>query len=69
MFAAEEVDVTATSVRTDRARSLAVMEVTLEVDGLETLGRLMDRIEGIANVIEVRRVPVVRAAGGERASA
>lgn len=69
VFAAEEVDVTATSVRTDRARSLAVMEVTLEVDGLETLGRLMDRIEGIANVIEVRRVPVVRAAGGERASA
>ena len=69
VFAAEEVDVTATSVRTDRSRSLAVMDVTLEVDGLETLGRLMDRIEGIANVIEVRRVPVLRASGSERASA
>ncbi|MEE4297958.1 MAG: bifunctional (p)ppGpp synthetase/guanosine-3',5'-bis(diphosphate) 3'-pyrophosphohydrolase [Pseudomonadales bacterium] len=57
VFAAEEIDVTATSVRTDRARSTATMELTVEVNGLETLGRLMDRIEAIANIVDVRRVP------------
>jgi GTP pyrophosphokinase len=69
VFAAEEIDVTATSVRTDRATSSAVLELTLEVDGLQTLARIMDRIETIPNVIEVRRVPVRRVSERGLASA
>lgn len=69
VFAAEEIDLTSTSVRTDRARSSAVMELTVEVDGLETLGRLMDRIAAIANVVDVHRVAGSAGLESGRASA
>ncbi len=32
------------------------MRITVEVDGLETLGRLFSRIQQLSNVIEVQRL-------------
>jgi GTP pyrophosphokinase len=55
VFAAEQIDVLASSSVTDRANSTAVIEVTVELDGLESLGRIMDRIGQIPNVHDVRR--------------
>ncbi len=55
VFADERVDVSSTTASTDRETSTAVIEATLEVDGLEALGRIMDRISQIPNVVDVRR--------------
>lgn len=55
VFAAERVDVLSTTATTDRETSTAVIEATLELDSLEMLGRIMDRISQIPNVIDVRR--------------
>ncbi|GAA3894275.1 GTP diphosphokinase [Halomonas cibimaris] len=50
----EKVNVLA--VNTDTDDSTARLRITLEVDGLETLGRLFSRIQQLQNVIEVRRL-------------
>ncbi len=55
VFAEERVDVLSTTASTDRETSTAVIESTLELDSLEMLGRIMDRISQIPNVIDVRR--------------
>ncbi|HSG90542.1 MAG TPA: bifunctional (p)ppGpp synthetase/guanosine-3',5'-bis(diphosphate) 3'-pyrophosphohydrolase [Pseudomonadales bacterium] len=55
VFAAEQVDVTGSSSRTDRETSTAVIEVSVELDGFESLARMMDRIGQIPNVLDVRR--------------
>lgn len=58
VFAEERVDVLSTTASTDRETSTALIEATLEIDSLETLetlGRIMDRISQIPNVIDVRR--------------
>lgn len=56
VFASERVDVLSSTATTDRETSTAVIEATLELDSLEMLGRIMDRISQIPNVIDVRRV-------------
>ena len=56
VFASEHIDVLASTSRTDRETSTAVIEATVELDGLESLARVMDRIEQIPNVLDVRRV-------------
>jgi len=55
VFADERVDVLASTAMTDRETSTATIEATLEVDSLEALGRIMDRIGQIPNVIDVCR--------------
>ena len=55
VFAQERVDVLSTTASTDRETSTAVIEATLELDSLEMLGRIMDRISQIPNIIDVRR--------------
>ncbi len=55
VFADERVDVSSSTASTDRETSTAVIEATLELDSLEALGRIMDRISQIPNVIDVRR--------------
>lgn len=55
VFADERVDVLSTTASTDRETSTAIIEATLELEGLEALGRIMDRISQIPNVIDVRR--------------
>ena len=55
VFAAEQIDVLASTTRTDRLSSTATIELSVELEGLATLGRLMDRVAEIPNVIDVHR--------------
>ncbi|MBL6717664.1 MAG: bifunctional (p)ppGpp synthetase/guanosine-3',5'-bis(diphosphate) 3'-pyrophosphohydrolase [Pseudomonadales bacterium] len=57
VFAQEHVDVLSSTTRTDRLVSTATIELTVELDGLPSLGRLLDRITQIPNVIDARRTP------------
>ena len=41
---------------TDTDEGIARLRITLEVDGLESLGRLFSRIQQLPNVTEVRRL-------------
>ncbi|MFP4137442.1 MAG: GTP diphosphokinase [Halomonas sp.] len=52
----EKVNVLAVNTLTDSDDGIARLTITLEVDGLETLGRLFSRIQQLPNVIEVRRL-------------
>ncbi|MFO7646882.1 MULTISPECIES: GTP diphosphokinase [Halomonas] len=52
----EKVNVLAVNTLTDTDDGIARMAITVEVDGLETLGRLFSRIQQLSNVIEVRRL-------------
>ncbi|MBB3191064.1 GTP diphosphokinase [Halomonas cerina] len=58
----EKVNVLAVNTLTDTDDGIARLAITLEVDGLETLGRLFSRIQQLPNVIEVRRL---RTGGGK----
>lgn len=58
IFADEGMDLLSTTTRTDRETSTATIDVSVEVDGLMTLARVMDRIGQIPNVIDVQRVAV-----------
>ncbi|GAB2718530.1 GTP diphosphokinase [Halomonas garicola] len=64
----EKVNVLAVNTATDTDEGTARLRITLEVDGLETLGRLFSRIQQLQNVIEVRRLrnaaPTVAGKGG-----
>ncbi|WP_299231759.1 GTP diphosphokinase [uncultured Halomonas sp.] len=52
----EKVNVLAVNTLTDTDDGIARLTITVEVDGLESLGRLFSRIQQLPNVIEVRRL-------------
>ncbi|WP_136246994.1 GTP diphosphokinase [Halomonas borealis] len=52
----EKVNVLSVNTLTDTEDGIARMQITLEVDGLETLGRLFSRIQQLSNVLEVHRL-------------
>ena len=52
----EKVNVLAVNTLTNIDESIARLRITLEVDGLESLGRLFSRIQQLPNVTEVRRL-------------
>ncbi|WP_075881348.1 GTP diphosphokinase [Vreelandella massiliensis] len=52
----EKVNVLAVNTLTDTDEGTARLRITLEVDGLEALGRLFSRIQQLPNVTEVRRL-------------
>jgi GTP pyrophosphokinase len=52
----EHVNVLSVNTLTDTDEGIARLTITVEVDGLETLGRLFSRIQQLSNVIEVRRL-------------
>ena len=52
----ERVNVLAVNTLTDTDEGIARLRITLEVDGLESLGRLFSRIQQLPNVTEVRRL-------------
>ena len=52
----EKVNVLAVNTLTDTDEGIARLRITLEVDGLESLGRLFSRIQQLPNVTEVRRL-------------
>jgi GTP pyrophosphokinase len=55
LIADEDLRVTTLTTRTDRASMQVNIDLTLEVDGLESLGRVMSRLEQVSNVVSVRR--------------
>ncbi|MDN3526139.1 GTP diphosphokinase [Halomonas sabkhae] len=52
----DKVNVLSVNTLTDTDDGIARMMITVEVDGLETLGRLFSRIQQLSNVIEVHRL-------------
>lgn len=56
IFAEEGLDLLSSTTRTDRETSTATIELTVEVDGLVALARVMDRVGQVANVISVQRI-------------
>ena len=52
----DKVNVLSVNTQTDEVEGLARMTITLEVDGLETLGRLFSRIQQLSNVLDVKRL-------------
>lgn len=58
----DRVNVLSVNTLTDTEDGIARLSITVEVDGLETLGRLFSRIQQLPNVIEVRRL---RSGGGQ----
>ncbi|MDP3536987.1 MAG: GTP diphosphokinase [Halomonas sp.] len=52
----EKVNVLAVNTLTDTDEGIARLRITLEVDGLESLGRLFSRLQQLPNVTEVRRL-------------
>jgi GTP pyrophosphokinase len=62
VLSSDRVNVLSVNTLTDTEDGIARMAITVEVDGLETLGRLFSRIQQLPNVIEVRRL---RSGGGK----
>ena len=62
LLANEKVNVVAVNTRSDQGDNTASMSLTVEVDSLERLARVMNKIEQLPNVVKTRRVR----AGGER---
>ncbi|MFU8895572.1 MAG: RelA/SpoT family protein [Gammaproteobacteria bacterium] len=54
-LADEKIDINAMSTRTERAKHLATVDITVGVGSLEQLSRLMNRINRLPNVTSVRR--------------
>ncbi|WP_458526343.1 GTP diphosphokinase [Onishia taeanensis] len=52
----DKVNVLSVNTQTDEVEGLARLTITLEVDGLETLGRLFSRIQQLSNVLDVKRL-------------
>ena len=50
------VDISEVGTVIQASDGIARMRITVEVDGLETLGRLFSRIQQLSNVIEVQRL-------------
>ena len=55
VFANEHCNVLSANTQTDRQHSTANFMFTIEVSRLESLGRLMDKVNQVSNVIDVRR--------------
>ena len=52
----EKVNVVAVNTRSDQGDNTASMSLTVEVDSLERLARVMNKIEQLPNVVKTRRV-------------
>ncbi|KZY98545.1 (p)ppGpp synthetase [Oleibacter sp. HI0075] len=56
LLANEKVNVVAVNTRSDQGDNTASMSLTVEVDSLERLARVMNKIEQLPNVVKTRRV-------------
>ncbi|WP_148254736.1 GTP diphosphokinase [Aidingimonas lacisalsi] len=61
----DKVNVLSVNTLTNQDDGIACMTITVEVDGLETLGRLFSRIQQLPNVTDVKRL---RTGGGGKKS-
>ncbi|MEJ2515187.1 MAG: bifunctional (p)ppGpp synthetase/guanosine-3',5'-bis(diphosphate) 3'-pyrophosphohydrolase [Gammaproteobacteria bacterium] len=55
VLADEKVDIMAMTTRTDRARHVATIDLTVGIQGLEQLSRLLHRVNRLPNVTTVKR--------------
>ncbi|MCO4756518.1 MAG: GTP diphosphokinase [Oceanospirillaceae bacterium] len=55
LLAEDNVNVTAANTVTDKHNNTACLTITVEIAGLELLGRIMDKINQVPNVIDVHR--------------
>lgn len=56
LLANEKVNVVAVTTRSDQGENTAAMSLTVEVDSLERLGRVMSKLEQLPNILSTRRV-------------
>jgi GTP pyrophosphokinase len=56
LLAAEHINILAMETRTDRLTQSALITVTIEVEGLAVLSRILHRLANLPNVTSVRRV-------------
>ncbi|RKR06312.1 GTP pyrophosphokinase [Kushneria sinocarnis] len=56
VLSSEKVNVLSVNTTTDRNDNLATLRLTLEVAGLEVLGRLFSRIQQLPNVTDIKRL-------------
>ena len=56
LLANEKVNVVAVSTRSDQGDNTAAMSLTVEIDSLERLARVMSKIEQLPNVLNARRI-------------
>jgi GTP pyrophosphokinase len=59
LLASQHINVIATSTNTNRQDNMATMVITMEVEGLDTLSRLLGRISQLPNIIDVTRLKEV----------
>jgi GTP pyrophosphokinase len=55
VFANEKVNLSASSVSTDKNKNLAVINVTVDLNGINSLSRVLDRLQQVPNVYLARR--------------
>ncbi|MCY1272947.1 GTP pyrophosphokinase [compost metagenome] len=55
MLLNERINVLAVNTRSNKEDNTAAMMLTIEIPGLDALGRLLARISQLPNVIEARR--------------
>ncbi|MDI3323114.1 GTP diphosphokinase [Pontibacterium granulatum] len=55
LLAEDNINVTAANTVTDKNHNTARLTITVEIAGLELLGRIMDKINQVPNVIDVHR--------------
>ncbi|MGO2132808.1 MAG: RelA/SpoT family protein, partial [Halomonas sp.] len=60
VLSSEKINVLSVNTRMDTDDGIARLYITLEVEGLEMLGRLLTRIQQLPNVFEVRRLREVK---------
>ncbi|MNN70611.1 GTP pyrophosphokinase [compost metagenome] len=51
----EKINVLAVNTRSNKEDNTALMSLTIEIPGLDALGRLLGRISQLPNIIETRR--------------
>lgn len=59
LLASEQVNVMSSSSQTHRESNMATLVMTLEVEGLDALSRLLGRISQLPNIIDVTRIKEV----------
>ena len=55
VLANDKVNILSMNTLTDKKENQANILITLEVDGLQVLGRVMSRIEQLPNILDVQR--------------
>lgn len=56
LLASEQINVVATSTNTNKQSNMATMVITMEVEGLDALARLLGRISQLPNIVDVARL-------------